>query len=78
MAVVERDVSTGASRPGAATNWRSALAVPDWLGKAWWTVLSVSLFAGIWEICWAMGWADPQLLPPPHICLLYTSDAADE
>ena len=41
----------------------------DWLSKVWWTCLSVGLFAGIWELCWAMGWADPQLLPPPHIFL---------
>jgi len=27
------------------------------------------LFAGIWELCWAFGWADPKLLPPPHIFL---------
>jgi NitT/TauT family transport system permease protein len=34
-----------------------------------WTCLSVALFAGIWEGCWALGWADPKLLPPPHIFL---------
>ena len=28
-----------------------------------------ALFAGIWELCWALGWADPKLLPPPHIFL---------
>ena len=31
--------------------------------------LSIGLFAGIWELCWALGWADPKLLPPPHIFL---------
>ena len=31
--------------------------------------LSVGLFAGIWEACWALGWSDPKLLPPPHIFL---------
>jgi NitT/TauT family transport system permease protein len=41
----------------------------DWLSKVWWTCLSISLFAGIWELCWALGWADPKLLPPPHIFL---------
>ncbi len=74
MAVVERDVSTGSaaagtSRPSAATGLLSTLAGWDWLAKAWWTCLSVALFAGIWELCWALGWADPQLLPPPHIFL---------
>jgi NitT/TauT family transport system permease protein len=34
-----------------------------------WSCLSVGLFAGIWEACWAFGWADPKLLPPPHIFL---------
>ena len=29
--------------------------------------LSIGLFAGIWELCWAIGWADPKLLPPPHV-----------
>ena len=41
----------------------------DWLAKIWWTCLSISLFAGLWELCWAMGWADEKLLPPPHIFL---------
>jgi NitT/TauT family transport system permease protein len=34
-----------------------------------WTAASLGLFAGIWEACWALGWADPKLLPPPHIFL---------
>src|SRR6266853_4542215 len=34
-----------------------------------WSCLSVGLFAGIWEACWVLGWADPKLLPPPHIFL---------
>lgn len=34
-----------------------------------WGCLSVGLFAGIWEACWALGWADPRLLRPPHIFL---------
>ncbi|TAJ89188.1 MAG: ABC transporter permease [Reyranella sp.] len=41
----------------------------DWLARIWWTCLSISLFAGLWELCWAMGWADEKLLPPPHIFL---------
>ena len=36
---------------------------------ALWSCLSVGLFAGIWEACWAFGWSDPKLLPPPHIFL---------
>ncbi|MGE0210682.1 MAG: ABC transporter permease [Parvibaculaceae bacterium] len=34
-----------------------------------WGLASVGLFAGVWEICWALGWANPMLLPPPHIFL---------
>jgi NitT/TauT family transport system permease protein len=38
------------------------------VGVAWW-VASVGLFAGLWELAWATGWAPPLLLPPPHIFL---------
>jgi len=73
MAVVERDASAGAaagtSRPAAATRLFASMAGSDWLTKAWWTCLSVGLFAGMWELCWALGWADEKLLPPPHIFL---------
>jgi len=79
MAVVERDASAGTaagtSRPAAASRalaiFRPLYAIigSDWLSKVWWACLSVGLFAGIWEMCWALGWADPQLLPPPHIFL---------
>jgi len=34
-----------------------------------WSCLSLALFAGIWEGCWALGWSDPKLLPPPHVFL---------
>lgn len=37
--------------------------------KAFWWIASVGLFVGFWEFCWAMGWADPRLLPPPHVFL---------
>ena len=71
MAVVTRDgeagVAAGASRPAAATRLLASMAGLDWLAKVWWTCLSISLFAGLWELCWAMGWADEKLLPPPHI-----------
>ena len=78
MAVVARDGETGAaagaSRPAAATRLLASrlftsMAGLDWLAKGWWACLSISLFAGLWELCWAMGWADPKLLPPPHIFL---------
>lgn len=34
-----------------------------------WGLVSVGLFAGVWELAWALGWANPLLLPPPHIFL---------
>src|SRR5262249_22728450 len=57
------------SPPGPASRLFATMAGLDWLSKVWWTCLSVGLFAGIWELCWALGWADAQLLPPPHIFL---------
>lgn len=38
------------------------------VAAAWW-VASVALFAGLWELAWAVGWAPQLLLPPPHIFL---------
>ena len=73
MTVVARDgdagAAAGASRPAAVTRLFASMAGLDTLSKIWWTCLSISLFAGIWELCWALGWADPKLLPPPHIFL---------
>jgi NitT/TauT family transport system permease protein len=40
-----------------------------------WGCLSVGLFAGMWEASWALGWADPRLLPPPHV---FIGDIADQ
>jgi NitT/TauT family transport system permease protein len=34
-----------------------------------WGVASLGLFIGLWEIAWWRGWADPLLLPPPHLFL---------
>ena len=73
MTVVARDgdagAAAGASRPAAVTRLFASMAGLDTLSKIWWTCLSIALFAGIWELCWALGWADPKLLPPPHIFL---------
>ena len=74
MAVVTRDGEAsdpvaGTSRPAAVSRFYTGMVNLEWLTKAWWTILSISLFAGIWELCWAFGWADPKLLPPPHIFL---------
>jgi NitT/TauT family transport system permease protein len=34
-----------------------------------WGVASLACFITAWELAWAAGWADPLLLPPPHIFL---------
>jgi NitT/TauT family transport system permease protein len=39
------------------------------LPKLGWALASVGLFAGLWELLWATGVADPRLLPPPHVFL---------
>ena len=52
---------------------RNARTQPGRLSKtmaaaAWW-IASVALFVAIWEFCWYMRWANPMLMPPPHIFL---------
>ncbi len=39
------------------------------LSSLGWGVLSIGLFAGIWEALWALGLVNPLLLPPPHMFL---------
>jgi len=37
--------------------------------RALWWFASVGSFIAIWEFCWWQGWADPLMLPPPHLFL---------
>ena len=60
-----------------------ALSRPPWLAVVWralptvlWGAASIGLFAGIWEVLWAVGWADAKLLPPPHIFIGGIADQA--
>jgi NitT/TauT family transport system permease protein len=39
------------------------------LHRAIWWFASVGTFIALWELCWWFGWADPLMLPPPHIFL---------
>ena len=39
-----------------------------------WVFASLSIFVGIWEFAWWRGWANPLLLPPPHIFLANLTD----
>jgi len=54
-----------AAPPPPARRWR----VGPVLDRLAWGAASVGLFVLIWEVCWLVGWADPKLLPPPHIFL---------
>ena len=47
----------------------AALEGRSLLHRAGWALLSLALFAGLWELSWLLGLADPRLLPPPHIFL---------
>ena len=44
------------------------------LSAAAWVFASLGLFVGIWELAWWQGWANPLLLPPPHIFLANLPD----
>lgn len=50
---------------------RGALPKAAWrrLAALGWGLASVGLFAGIWELLWALGKINPLLLPPPHLFL---------
>jgi NitT/TauT family transport system permease protein len=52
-----------------ATVRRTRSRVRRTVVAALWWLASVALFGGLWELAWALGWADPKLLPPPHIFL---------
>ncbi len=62
---------------GPSLAWARGLA---WLLRVaptmLWGAASIGLFAGIWEALWAVGWADPKLLPPPHIFIGSIGDQA--
>jgi NitT/TauT family transport system permease protein len=46
-----------------------SVRLQSFLSNAFWWLASVALFAGLWEAAWMFGWANPMLLPPPHIFL---------
>ncbi len=59
-------VSAALHGPGLALRRPS---LPLWVGKVGWAIVSIGMFCAIWEALWALGWADPRLLPPPHVFL---------
>lgn len=78
------DAATTPLAPGAAARVilaaDTSAAPPSRLRRglvtAGWFVASIALFAGLWEIAWAVGLLDPLLLPPPHIFLRHFGDQA--
>jgi NitT/TauT family transport system permease protein len=71
---------TEAARTASGT---AAVPWPQWLllvkaavPTILWGAASIGLFSGIWELLWAIGWADPKLLPPPHIFIGSIGDQA--
>ena len=71
MGVVAPDFSEGRPPPGIPPGGGARLFARWRRGPVQdrWTMLSIGLFVGLWELCWPLGWADPKLLPPPHIFL---------
>jgi NitT/TauT family transport system permease protein len=59
--------AAGTSRPAAVARLFASMKAEGAIARIVWTILSIGLFFGIWEFLWAIGWADPKLLPPPHI-----------
>ena len=53
---------------------RRGKTVMQRIEPALWIVASLSMFVGLWEIAWWRGWANPLLLPPPHIFLANLPD----
>ena len=50
------------------------IQVKQYCVSALWTFASLCIFVGLWEFAWWRGWANPILLPPPHIFLNNLSD----
>ena len=59
--------------PQAPTSKSSASVSPAralvFVQRALWWTASVGMFVAIWEFCWWRGFADPLMLPPPHLFL---------
>lgn len=71
-AMVEPAVPLAPPVAAAARQRPSALLAR--LRSALWACASVGLFVGVWELSWWRGWADPLLLPPPHLFLANLAD----
>ena len=70
---VSNPVASRVSKPKSSVKGLSG-KMKHRIETAFWWILSISIFAGIWEFCWYVGWADPLLMPPPHIFLSNLSE----
>ena len=68
MAAVVGGAAEGAERRRGPRGQLLAGVLPL-LARIGWALFSLGFFAGVWEIAWAVGWANPRLLPPPHVFL---------
>lgn len=55
--------------PPSARRGGRRVRLPRVLTAVGWYMASLALFASLWELAWAVGWADPMLIPPPHLFL---------
>jgi NitT/TauT family transport system permease protein len=65
----DASTQTGGCPPGAPILALLPERLRFALARTGWALVSVGLFACLWELLWAVGLADPRLLPPPHIFL---------
>ncbi|MDQ8726282.1 ABC transporter permease [Bradyrhizobium sp. LHD-71] len=63
-------------RPPAPRRSARMRALAPILSRIGWAMASIGLFAGLWELLWLVGLADPKLLPPPHVFLGNFADQA--
>ncbi|MFZ2106453.1 MAG: ABC transporter permease [Roseiarcus sp.] len=64
----DREAAGAGARAGSLLGQPMAL-IRQYGPSLGWGLLSVGLFAGLWEFLWYLGIADHRLLPPPHIFL---------
>jgi NitT/TauT family transport system permease protein len=57
--------TTASYRPLLSAERQAVLR--GWGARLGWSLISVGLFALLWELLWLIGWTDQKLLPPPHI-----------
>lgn len=62
--------STGAVAADMSPRFREQLT------NCLWSLASIALFAGFWELAWYFGLADETALPPPHVFLSNFPDQA--